>query len=600
MLQNALKLFSAKVVIKKKFYSMTETKTCQNCKNDFVIDQADFGYYEKIKVPPPTFCPDCRLIRRLLWRNEKSLYKRPCLTKEGEKQLLANYHPDVKIPIYEESYWWGDSWDPMDYGQDYDFSRPFFEQLKELLQKVPQPHATNVQITNSDYCNFTYQSKSCYLAFASDMNEDSAYLHRTMKCKNSFDMEGCENMESCIMGYRSKGCYQCSYTYFSYNCIDSNLMWDCHNCQSCYGCFGLRNKSNCIFNVQYSKEEYKEKIKEFQNGSHATLQENLKKFFAETVKIPHKFADILQSQNVTGDYIHNAKNCFLCFDVANKVEDCKFTSYAFSNMSQCYDVYAGGVNYELSYETTASGENAQSLLMCAMTWTSSNMYYSIFCNKTSNSFGCVGMRDTSYCILNKQYTKEQYEDMLPKIIQHMKDMPYTDEQGRVYGFGEFFPMDLSPFAYNETPAQDFYPKTKEEAIKAGYKWREKDKSSYTVTLNNEDLPDNIADVPETITSEVIECEAKDSQYSPGAFRIIPTELALYKKLSVPLQRKSPNVRYYEQLVHNNPFHLWHRYCMCTNTSHGHTETCPNEFETAFSPERPERIYCESCYQKEMI
>jgi hypothetical protein len=460
----------------------SETKICQNCKNDFTIESDDFLFYEKIKVPAPTFCPECRLVRRLLWRNERSLYRRTCTTKDGEKLLLANYHPDIKFPVYEESYWWSDGWDSLEYGQDYDFSKPFFEQFKELLMKVPQPHATNVQITNSDFCNFTYQSKNCYLAFASDMNEDCAYLHRTLKSKNSFDLEGCEAMESCISSYRSKGCYKCSHVYFSVNCINSNLMWDCHNCQNCFGCVNLRNKSNCIFNVQYSKEEYKEKIKEYMDGSYTTLQSNLEKFLKETLKYPRKFADILQSENVSGDYIHNAKNCFFCFDIANKVEDCKFCSYAFSNMSQCYDVYAGGVNYESGYETVASGENAQRLYMCGMVWTSSDLYYSLFCNKSSNCFGCISLQNKQYCILNKQYTKEEYEELMPKIIEHMKTMPYVDKKGRVYSYGEFFPTEISSFAYNETPAQDFYPKTKEAVENFGFKWREKEKSNYQITL----------------------------------------------------------------------------------------------------------------------
>ena len=36
----------------------SETKTCQNCKNDFIIEPDDFSFYEKMKVPAPTFCPE--------------------------------------------------------------------------------------------------------------------------------------------------------------------------------------------------------------------------------------------------------------------------------------------------------------------------------------------------------------------------------------------------------------------------------------------------------------------------------------------------------------------------------------------------------------
>ena len=32
-----------------------ETKTCQNCKAQFIIEPDDFTFYEKINVPPPTW-----------------------------------------------------------------------------------------------------------------------------------------------------------------------------------------------------------------------------------------------------------------------------------------------------------------------------------------------------------------------------------------------------------------------------------------------------------------------------------------------------------------------------------------------------------------
>ena len=51
-----------------------EIKVCQNCKKDFTIEPDDFAFYEKIKVPAPTFCPECRLQRRLAFRNERALY----------------------------------------------------------------------------------------------------------------------------------------------------------------------------------------------------------------------------------------------------------------------------------------------------------------------------------------------------------------------------------------------------------------------------------------------------------------------------------------------------------------------------------------------
>ncbi len=84
-----------------------ESRNCQNCKLDFIIEPEDFVFYEKIKVPPPTFCPDCRLARKLVWRNERSLYKRNCdLCK---KNIISMYKPTVLFPVYCHECWWSDS-----------------------------------------------------------------------------------------------------------------------------------------------------------------------------------------------------------------------------------------------------------------------------------------------------------------------------------------------------------------------------------------------------------------------------------------------------------------------------------------------------------
>jgi len=70
-----------------------ETKICQNCKNPFTITPDDFSFYEKIKIPPPTFCPECRYIRRLLDRNEYNLYRRKC--DATDENIISIYRQDA-------------------------------------------------------------------------------------------------------------------------------------------------------------------------------------------------------------------------------------------------------------------------------------------------------------------------------------------------------------------------------------------------------------------------------------------------------------------------------------------------------------------------
>ena len=101
-----------------------ELKICQNCTQEFRIEPEDFVFYEKIRVPPPTWCPECRMIRRFMFRNERNLYRRK--DDVSGKEIFSMYPPEVPVKIYEKDYWWSDAWDATEYGKDYDFSRPFF------------------------------------------------------------------------------------------------------------------------------------------------------------------------------------------------------------------------------------------------------------------------------------------------------------------------------------------------------------------------------------------------------------------------------------------------------------------------------------------
>lgn len=84
------------------------------------------------------------------------------------------------------------------------------------------------------------------------------------------------------------------------------------------------------------------------------------------------------------------------------------------------------------------------------------VYYIYSCFYSSDLFACIGLRNKQYCIFNKQYTKEEYELLVAKIIAHMQK---TGERG------EFFPAQISPFGYNETMAMEFFPLSKEQATK---------------------------------------------------------------------------------------------------------------------------------------
>ena len=231
-----------------------------------------------------------------------------------------------------------------------------------------------------------------------------------------------------------------------------------------------------------------------------------------------------------------------------------------------------------------------------------NARYNEECGECSNILGCEGLRKKSYCILNKQYTKEEYEKLLPKIIQHMKIVPYIDKKGRIYEYGEFFPSELSPFAYNETIAQEYFPLTKKEALKQGYSWQDTEERNYKIDIENKDIPDNINDVSGDVIGKVIACGHAGTckHQCTEAFKIIPEEFKFYKRMNLPLPRLCPNCRHYARINLRNPLKLWDRMCMCEKNSHFHAEKkCEVEFKTTYAPERPDMVYCEKCYQQEV-
>ena len=165
-------------------------------------------------------------------------------------------------------------------------------------------------------------------------------------------------------------------------------------------------------------------------------------------------------------------------------------------------------------------------------------------------------------------------------------------------YGEFFPPELSPFAYNETIAQEYFPLTKEQAIEKGYKWKDPEtKDRPKPTIKADDLPDHIKDVKDNILDQVIECSNYGSPTSiisqcTGVFKIIPQELEFYRKMNLPLPRYCPNCRHYHRIQQRNPLKLYKRKCM--------NKGCDTEFQTTYAPDRPEIVYCEKCYLKEVV
>ncbi|MDD5146826.1 MAG: hypothetical protein PHN39_03780 [Candidatus Pacebacteria bacterium] len=576
-----------------------EIKICQNCKKDFIIDPDDFAFYEKIKVPPPTWCPECRLKRILVWRNERILYKRKC--NLCGKSIITIYHPDSPYAVYCLDCYWSDKWDPYSYARTYNFKKPFFEQLGELFFRTPKRAMGNTGANNCEYVNNAIDNSNCYLIFNSGNNEDSSYSSGIRKCRDVMDVHYGENLEQCYGVVNAQNCSRCTNSENISDCVDVHLSMDLRGCQNCFGCVDLTRKNYHFFNVPLSKEQWEEKIKDF-FGSLNSLSLIIKKFKEFSLKFPKRYSNIYKSSNCIGDYIFESKNAKNCLE-AMRCEDCKNGLFV-RLLKDSIDVAGFGYNSELLLSCMAVGYSSR-VIGCSNMKDGQDVYYSLLTNASQECIGCDGLKNAKNCVLNKQYTQEEYEKIKNHIIEELK-------QKGVYGLG--LPSSLSPWAYNETMAQEIFPLTKEQALEQGYSWKDPEPRDYQITIKPQDLPDHIKDVPETITKEVIGCshEGKCNEQCTEAFRIIPQELQFYRKMNLPLPRLCPNCRHYGRLKQRNPLKLWKRQCQCTGeksengvyqntTSHNHGNSpCPHEFETPYSPDRPEIVYCEECYLKEVV
>lgn len=561
-----------------------ETRNCQNCKQNFSIEPDDFSFYEKMNVPPPTFCPHCRFVRRLIWRNERSLYKRKC--DMCKNNIIAMYDDKVLFPVYCPNCWKSDNWEAGEYECNYDFTKPFFSQFKELFNKVPRQSIRHLgECINAEYANFVDSSKNVYLSYSILWgSEDIYYSNNVDNSKQIIDSFNSTESEMVYQSINVLKNYRCKYSYWSLNCINCNFILDCNNCQDCFGCVNLKNKTHCIWNEQYSKEEYNKKIKELNFGSNIFIEETFKKFWKFSLDYPRKYGRIVNCKNTTGDVVRDSSNCKSLFN-----------SYGGENVNYGYRIVKSRdsmdvcfMKAELAYEHAHGGsENSQNIKFIIEGKPSlDTVEYSDLCQSSTNLFSCIAIKNKQYCILNKQYTKEEYFEMVEKIKKHMDEMPYIDAKGRVYKYGEFFPYDLCPFGYNEAVINDHFPLTKEEILEKGYPYKEKFDNKYLITLKANDIPDDIRDIKDSILDEVIECGI-----SGRAFKITIFELQFYRNMNIPIPRIHPDERYKNRLSLRNSMILYTRKCM--------HEGCNNVFETTYSPDRPEIVYCESCYQQEV-
>lgn len=550
-------------------------KVCSMCQKEFYIDEKDIEFLNKFKVPAPSKCPDCRRQIRLSFANYTTLFKRKCDVSGHEEKIISSIPEGTEFPVYDFGYYWLSDRNWSMNGFDLSNSESFFNQLKKLFLISPQPALTrNPTSVNSEYSSYGAGLNNCYYTFGGLNSENSMFGVWPMSTKNSLDFLINTNTDLCYESVYPNNCFNCNFVYFSDNCLDSSFIYDCRNCSNCFGCVNLRNKKYCIWNIEYSKEDYFEKIKEFNLNKLDNIKE-FKNIFLSLIKsLPVRATRNEHSDKYSGNYIINSKNSFNSMWVLN-CDNVK-------NMDFCLNV-RDSFNVAISYTSEKLYYNSCTGVNC------SNVYFSVFgrelrdseyvmnCKNCQYCFLCIGLENAKYCIFNKQYTEEEYWKLLDDIKTKML------EDGE---YGEFFPLSMSPFPYNASLSNIMYPTSKERILELGGWW-------YDEKINIPEgmklfKADEIESDIKNITDDILNIGII-SQGNGKPFRIIKDELEFYRRKNIAIPNLTPYERIVNRFKYVNNFKVFKDKCF----------KCGLEILSSYATNEGYKPYCDDCYKKEI-
>lgn len=575
---------------------------CVQCKTSFEVTNKDREFYHKFspvingqtfEIPEPLKCPQCREIARLVFRNERYYYQRKC--DLCAKSMISVYDPAHTKNVYCHECWWSDKWDVKNYGREYDSTKSFFSQYKSLLEDTPKLAMMNDNGTGSENCEYTYDAaynKNCYLLLASWYAQDCMYSFQTNHSKDCVDCYVTDLSEIMYSTLLCEKCYNCQDCHRCYDSRDCVFGYDLKNCKDCLLSAGLRNKQYYIWNQPYTKEEYFKKKAELRLDSWGH-REKLKQEFATFIKkIPRRFANFVNSENCSGDNLVNSKDAEECYNFRG-LHSCKWMTHGDGGRDS-YDCNSTG-QPELCYNCITP-DNSYQVHFSIFCWKCQYVLYSDNCHSSHDLFGCVSMKRQNFCILNKQYTEEEYHTVRAKIILNMQ------HRGE---WGELFSPETTCFAYNETSANDWYPASSDNAKNLGYRWQDKLPGSFNKeTISWSEVPQSMKDIPQdgkltssqTVWSEIYPCTQCGKNY-----KILQQEFIFYKNNNIPLPRQCADCRYRLRTSLLNKRQLWYRKCMCTEIDHKHhIQSCTVVFNTTYSPDHLETVLCEECYLEEIV
>lgn len=293
----------------------------------------------------------------------------------------------------------------------------FIEKFRHLFLISPQCGSWTRASENCDYGDISTNSKDCYMLFNSGNCRNAYYSEDSRVLTDATDCSLCENCELCYECVDCDTCYDSNFCQDCTNCRNINFSYDLRRCNDCFGCCTMRDKQYCIFNEQFSKEEYEKKMKMFDYSNASGIAYIWQKLEEFKKKNPRMYIHEHDTTECTGDYIYHSKNCHQCFDTRH-TEDSGYIYQA--NLDQgtkdSWDCGPIPTVMDLCYDIAYSDY----LFKCKHVYWASRLKDSewcVNCMESENLFGCayVKNRHDGFYILNEKVGEAEYRERTAEI-----------------------------------------------------------------------------------------------------------------------------------------------------------------------------------------
>ncbi|MFH0769790.1 MAG: hypothetical protein V1926_00245 [Candidatus Peregrinibacteria bacterium] len=425
-----------------------------------------------------------------------NLHPRTC-DKTG-KTIISIFRPDCPYPVWDRAVWVKDANPP---SAEFSNSRSFFEQAWDLFRRCPLPHNFQSHNENSEYTDDFYSQQS----------------------------------QLCSDLVHSNNCYSTIYALYCQNVQDSAFLYDCRRCAHCLFCTNLRDKQFCFENKQLTQEEYADKISGWNLRSRQDFKRAKDHLHALILEQGwHRAVHVDHCENTQGNYLMHCKNCEDCF-ISPWHEDCVHDLISGHHAKLTLDSM-GTIGSELSYHSVMD-VYCYGIRFSFELNECKSCDYCAYCFNCRDCFGCCGLFGKRYCILNRQYTEQEYRSLKENVIAHMQRTPLRPPSGSYEGqaveWGSFFPGHFAPNPYDESCSGFNFPLSLQEQRTLGFRAAEKLERKTENMQSMDRIPDSVDALRPADESSITATVFWDDAFE-RPFKITKEDIAASRKLGIPL------------------------------------------------------------------